>query len=61
MANLWHRGVKILELGAKMFLFKFFHKVDEDRVISDAQWTFNGHLLVFHRLQEEDDPLAISL
>ncbi|MBA0687118.1 hypothetical protein Goari_014679 [Gossypium aridum] len=63
MANLWYplEGVEILELGAKWFLFKFFHKVDVDHVISDAPWTFNGHLLVFHWLREEDGPLTIPL
>ncbi|MBA0803541.1 hypothetical protein Gohar_013739 [Gossypium harknessii] len=63
MANQWYllEGVEISELGAKWFLFKFFHKVDVDRVISDAPWTFNSHLLVFHWLREEDGPLAVPL
>ncbi|KAK5785748.1 hypothetical protein PVK06_040364 [Gossypium arboreum] len=63
MANLWHplRGVEISELRAKWFLFKFFHRVDVDRVISVASWTFNGHLLVFHWLREEDGLLTVPL
>ncbi|MBA0736593.1 hypothetical protein Gogos_010129, partial [Gossypium gossypioides] len=52
MANLWHlvRGVQISDLGDKRFIFKFFHKMDLDRVLNGALWTFNNHLLVFHLL-----------
>ncbi|MBA0760110.1 hypothetical protein Gotri_022889 [Gossypium trilobum] len=37
-ANLWHplRGVLILDLGEKMFLFKFFHEMDIKRVMEGA-------------------------
>ncbi|MBA0737009.1 hypothetical protein Gogos_010492 [Gossypium gossypioides] len=33
-----------------MFLFRFFHQLDIDRVVKGAPWAFNNHLLVFHRL-----------
>ncbi|MBA0675251.1 hypothetical protein Goari_016805 [Gossypium aridum] len=26
-----------------------------------ALWTFNNHLLVFHRLKEEEDPMEVPL
>ncbi|KAG8472752.1 hypothetical protein CXB51_034679 [Gossypium anomalum] len=47
MANLWHlvRGVQISDLGDKQFRFKFFHKMDLDRVLNGLPWTFNNHLL----------------
>ncbi|MFQ6625743.1 hypothetical protein Gotur_005507 [Gossypium turneri] len=34
LANLWHpiRGVQISDRGEKRFLFRFYHKVDIDRV-----------------------------
>ncbi|MBA0586289.1 hypothetical protein Gorai_017033 [Gossypium raimondii] len=63
MENLSHplRGVLISDLGEKHYLFKFYHKVDIDRVVNEPPWTFNNHLLLFHRLKGEEDPLQISL
>ncbi|KAK5843207.1 hypothetical protein PVK06_005655 [Gossypium arboreum] len=63
MANIWHplEGVQISDLGEKPFLFKFFNEVDNSRVISGAPWTSNNHLLIFHRLEENEDPPAIPL
>ncbi|KAK5794045.1 hypothetical protein PVK06_035237 [Gossypium arboreum] len=63
MANIWHplEGVQILDLGEKRFLFKFFNEIDISRVIIGAPWTFNNHLLVFHRIGENEDPMDIPL
>ncbi|KAH1098357.1 hypothetical protein J1N35_015278 [Gossypium stocksii] len=63
MANRWHqfRGVLISNLGEKHYLFKFYHEVDIDQVVNEAPRTFNNHLLLFHRLKGEEDPLQISL
>ncbi|MBA0682608.1 hypothetical protein Goari_024309 [Gossypium aridum] len=63
MENLSHplRGVLISDLGEKHYLFKFYHKVDIDRVVNEPPWTFNNHLLLFHRLKGEENPLQISL
>ncbi|MBA0694302.1 hypothetical protein Goari_004613 [Gossypium aridum] len=59
MANVWHptRGVQILGPGDKRFLFKFFHKIDLERDINGAPWTFNIQLLVFHQLEKGEDPV----
>lgn len=50
LENLWHlaRGVEILDLGKKRFLFKIFHWMDMDQVIKGVPWTFNNHLLVLN-------------
>ncbi|MBA0701695.1 hypothetical protein Goari_020339, partial [Gossypium aridum] len=63
MANLWHpvRGVQIRDLGEKRYLFKFFHIIDMERVINGAPWTFNNHMLIFHKLQGGEDPLKVPL
>ncbi|MBA0747480.1 hypothetical protein Gogos_004392 [Gossypium gossypioides] len=47
LANLWHPigGMVITILGEKRFMFKFYHEVDIYRVINDAPWTFNNHML----------------
>ncbi|MFQ6634063.1 hypothetical protein Gotur_010378 [Gossypium turneri] len=38
MVNVWHlvKGVQISDLGDKHFLFKFFHRIDLERVINVA-------------------------
>ncbi|KAK5832853.1 hypothetical protein PVK06_016656 [Gossypium arboreum] len=63
MANLWHpiRGVRILDLGEKRFLFQFFHSIDMERVLKGSPWTFNNHLLLLHALKWGEDPLKVPL
>ncbi|MBA0742045.1 hypothetical protein Gogos_015147 [Gossypium gossypioides] len=63
MTNLWHplRVVQISDLGGKIFLFRFFHKMDIEWVINGAPWTFNNHLLVFHYLEDGEDLMKVSL
>ncbi|MBA0739293.1 hypothetical protein Gogos_012578 [Gossypium gossypioides] len=48
-------GVVISDLEEKRFLFKFYHEVDIERVIKGAPWTFNNHMLIIHRLLENED------
>ncbi|MFQ6634064.1 hypothetical protein Gotur_010379 [Gossypium turneri] len=63
MVNVWHlvKCVQISDLGDKHFLFKFFHRIDLERVINGAHWTFNNHLLVFHRLEMGEDSVKVPL
>ncbi|MFQ6623906.1 hypothetical protein Gotur_004234 [Gossypium turneri] len=63
MANLWLpvKGAQISDLGKEMFLFKFFHKMDLERVLKGSPWTFNNHLLMLHWLEKEEDPLKVPL
>lgn len=63
MANLWHlvKGVQIQYLGEKRFLFRFFYKMDLERVLNEAQCAFNNHLLLLHRLAVAEDPLKVPL
>lgn len=61
--NIWHPlgGVLILDLGEKRFLFKFYHGLDISKGHKWASWTFNNHLLVFHRLKDSEDPMEVLL
>ncbi|MBA0625059.1 hypothetical protein Godav_010306 [Gossypium davidsonii] len=43
------------------FLFQFFHRVDIDRVVKGAPWSFHNHLVVFHRLEDKEDPMLVPL
>lgn len=63
LANIWHpvARIHILDLREKHFLFKFYHWLDIERVIKGAPWTFNNHLLVFHQLVENKDPMQVPL
>ncbi|KAK5795343.1 hypothetical protein PVK06_036605 [Gossypium arboreum] len=63
MANLWHplRGLQISDLGDKRFLFRFFHKMDIDRVLNKDPWAFNNHLLVIHRLEGGEDLMKVRI
>ncbi|MBA0707658.1 hypothetical protein Golax_019687, partial [Gossypium laxum] len=59
MANLWHPiwGITISDLCEKWFLFYFYTEIDIEQALQDSPWTFNNHLLVFHRLLLGEDPL----
>ncbi|MBA0803073.1 hypothetical protein Gohar_013322 [Gossypium harknessii] len=63
MTNLWHlvKGVQISNLGEKRFLFKFFHKIDMERVVNETPWTFNNHFLMIHCLEKGEDSLKAPL
>lgn len=53
LANVWYPlgCFQITDLGEKRILFRFYNRVDFERVIRGALWTFNNHLLVFHCLK----------
>ncbi|MBA0729376.1 hypothetical protein Golax_025954, partial [Gossypium laxum] len=51
----------ISNIGENRYLFRFFNKVDIDRVINGAPWAFNNHLLVFHHLAINEDPMEVPL
>ncbi|MBA0845366.1 hypothetical protein Goarm_022139 [Gossypium armourianum] len=42
----------ISDLGEKQYLFRFYNKV-----VNGVPWAFNNHLLVFHRLENNEDPM----
>lgn len=42
-------------------MFKFYYEIDLDRFLDRSPWTFNNHMLVYHRLQEGDDSMKVSL
>ncbi|MBA0834131.1 hypothetical protein Goarm_006511, partial [Gossypium armourianum] len=50
-------GVQILDLGEKRFLFRFYYKMDLERVLKGSPWAFNNHLLMLHHLRDGEDPL----
>ncbi|KAM6581024.1 hypothetical protein CsatA_004798 [Cannabis sativa] len=63
MASLWQpgKGVFVKELDTNRYIFQFYHELDVQAVIDGSPWTFNRVLLVFHRLQQGEDPRSVRL
>ncbi|GMI94126.1 hypothetical protein HRI_003081900 [Hibiscus trionum] len=63
LANVWKPvgGIAISDIGENRFLFRFFNNVDANRVEKGGLWYFNNHLLVMHRLLNNEDPLQVPL
>lgn len=54
LANLWIpvKGVFMEESNVpNLFLFRFFHEFDMQRVLDDGPWTFNNEALMVRRLE----------
>ncbi|MBA0838052.1 hypothetical protein Goarm_010149 [Gossypium armourianum] len=51
----------IFDLGDQRYLFKIFHNMEIEHVENETPWTFNNHLLILHRLKENEDPLLVPL
>ncbi|KAA3460676.1 nucleolin-like [Gossypium australe] len=45
----------------KRILFRFYSEVDLQRVIDGMPWSFNRHLIIFHRLLENEEPSLVPL
>lgn len=63
MTLLWHpgKGVCIRDLFPTLFLFQFFHEIDVKRVVESGPWTFDQHILLIKRLEENEQPQNIPL
>ncbi|GMI91327.1 hypothetical protein HRI_002802000 [Hibiscus trionum] len=63
LSNVWRPlgGVSISDIGENRYLFRFYHKIDVDRVEENGPWNFNSHLLILYRLKEGDVPLSVPL
>lgn len=63
LASLWRpsEGVEIHDLGGQRFSFVFFHVFDLQKVIEGGPWTFEQNLLVYHKLEEGEDPHLVPL
>ncbi|GMI71122.1 hypothetical protein HRI_000781500 [Hibiscus trionum] len=63
LANLWRPlgGIAISDLGNNRYLYRFYHKVDLERVYAGGPWHFNSHLLLLHKLEKGEDPMVVSL
>lgn len=51
----------ISNISDKRILFRFFCEVDLKRVCDGIPWTFNRHLIIFHKMKQGEDPLQVPL
>ncbi|KAG5028080.1 hypothetical protein D0Y65_011191 [Glycine soja] len=63
MAGILHpmKGVSIKEVEQGFFLFRFFHKLDVQRILKRGPWSFDGHLLVLGVIKEGESPSQVPL
>ena len=55
------KGVFIRYITPNLFIFKFFHELDMERVEKGGPKTFDRHLLPTKPLAPEEDPTEIEL
>lgn len=63
IASLWRpkEGMEIHDLGNHRYSFVFFHKLDLQKVIEGGPWTFEQCLLVYHILEDNENPHTVPL
>lgn len=64
LASIWRpmKGVFMEETSRmNMFLFKFFHDLDMQRVLNDGPWTFNQQVLMIKKLNVEEQLQDIKI
>lgn len=55
LASMWRpvKGVFMEETNVpNLIIFKFFHELDLQRVLSDGPWTFNNQVLMLKKMEE---------
>lgn len=63
IASLWRlrEGMEIHDLGDQIYSFVFFHVLDRQNVLEGGPWTFEQSLLIYHCLQEDEDPRVVKI
>lgn len=63
MAGLWRpkEGMEVYDMGDLRYSFVFFHALDIQKVIEGGPWSFEQAMLVYHQVQDGEDPTAVPL
>lgn len=64
LSSIWRpvKGVFMEETNVpNLYLFRFFHELDVQRVLDDGPWTFNNQALMVKRLEEGEQLSDIAL
>ena len=54
------KGLYIRAQKQNLFVFKFFHKLDMGRVIKGGPWTFDRHVLIMKRMEDEEEASEVE-
>lgn len=62
IASLWRpkEGIEIHDLGGWRYSFIFYHIMDLRKVVEGGPWSFEQANLVFHQLEESEDPRMVA-
>ncbi|MCI04629.1 DUF4283 domain protein [Trifolium medium] len=63
MSDVWTpvRGVAIREVKAGIFMFRFFHHLDVQKVLKGGPWFFNKHMLILGPMGRGEEPEHVPL
>jgi len=62
MSNVWNpiKALVIRDLDANHFAFQFFSAADEDYVLNEGPWAFDGHLLLLQQMAGLEIPSEVT-
>ncbi|XP_019160778.1 PREDICTED: uncharacterized protein LOC109157334 [Ipomoea nil] len=63
IASVWQpvMGVTMKQLQPQLFLLRFYHETDLNRIVGDGPWTYEQHLIVLQKIEAGDDPKTVPL
>jgi hypothetical protein len=63
MSDVWTpvRGVTIKEVNPGIFIFRFFHHLDVQKVLKGGPWFFNKHMLILGPMGGGEEPEHVPL
>ncbi|XP_074323435.1 uncharacterized protein LOC141660354 [Apium graveolens] len=63
LASIWRprEGMDFYDLGGLRYSFIFYHALDLQKVIEGGPWTFEQSLLLYHKLEANEDAHTIQL
>lgn len=63
LASIWRprEGMEIHDMGDRRYSFIFYHALDLQKVIDGGPWTFEQSLLLYRRLENNEDACLITL
>ncbi|XP_074347434.1 uncharacterized protein LOC141686290 [Apium graveolens] len=63
LASLWRpkEGMGVHNIAGYRYSFVFYHILDLRKVIEGGPWSFEQNMLVYHHIQNEEDPGQVAL
>lgn len=63
LASIWRpwEGIEIQDLDGHGYSFIFYHILDLQKVIEGGPWTFEQSLLLYHKVEANEDAHLVKL